>query len=97
MKQQVTYNKEIESWEDINLVKASLYEYIKERLEKDCGYYSPALTKHIDELTRSFAKTLKDKYDMAFSAQIVSALNNQGLLKEDVVKKLGEYQQDGAK
>ena len=35
MKQQVTYNKEIESWEDINLVKASLYEYIKERLEKD--------------------------------------------------------------
>ena len=34
-KLEVTYNKEIESWEDINLVKASLYEYIKERLEKD--------------------------------------------------------------
>lgn len=66
----------------------SLEEYIGIKFKKDSGWGSP--DKKIEELAKQFADELKKRYDLLFASQIVSKLNENGLLKEDVHKMLME-------
>ena len=44
----------------------------------------------IKRLAESYAKQLKDRYDIAFANRLVVKINEQGLLKEDVARLLLE-------
>ena len=63
-----------------------LTEYIKSQFENNTGWSSPidALRK----LANQFGAELKARYDVAFANQIVIKINEQGMLKDEVVKLL---------
>lgn len=46
------------------------------------------LDKFVKEATNRLGQEFKDRYDLLFASQIVSKLNEQGMLKEDVAKLL---------
>jgi hypothetical protein len=64
----------------------SIIQYVRDTFERNIGWGSP--NKKIEELGDKFGNELKQRYDTAFATRIVMRLNEQGMLKEDVVKKL---------
>lgn len=85
-----------------NLIKTIIEtEKVKSRYGKDevtlSDYIKEVFTRNnhdnkIDEAVKNIAKTqaaeLKNRYDLLFASQIVTKINEQGLLKDDVAKLL---------
>lgn len=67
----------------------SISEFIKGEIERT-SFNSDQLKRTIDDQTKKasslIAEELKKRYDILFASQIVSKLNEQGMLKEDVAK-----------
>lgn len=67
----------------------SISDYIKDDLERT-QFNSDSLKRTIDEQTKKssalISEELKKRYDLLFASQIVSKLNEQGMLKEDIAK-----------
>jgi len=66
----------------------SLVDYIKEVFVKNTGWSSPV--ESFKEFAKRFGAEMKQRYDIAFANQIVSKLNENGLLKDEAVAKLLE-------
>jgi len=60
----------------------SLEEYIEHKIHADRNWNSPK--EHIDKRAKEIADELKKRYDLLFATQIVSKLEDKGLLKENV-------------
>lgn len=67
---------------------ASIEEYIHSKFVKDTGWGSP--NDAIEKLAKRFAEEMKNRYDLMFATQIVSKMNDQGLLKNEALAKLLE-------
>ena len=61
-------------------------QHFKELFESNTGWNSP--TQKIADLAKKFGDELKARYDVVFANRIVVKLNEQGMLKEDVVRLL---------
>jgi hypothetical protein len=66
----------------------TLKEFIQNKFRSDSGWSSP--NEIIKKLAKEFGDELKKRYDLLFATHIVSKLNENGLLKEDVAKMLLE-------
>ncbi len=66
----------------------TLEDYIKYEFENKSGWNSPF--SKIKDLAKKFGDEMKSRYDLMFASQIVSRMNENGLLKEDVAKRLIE-------
>ena len=66
--------------------KISLKEYILYQIENSTGWNSP--NENIKKLAQQFGNDMKNRYDLLFASQLVAKMNENGLLKEDVAKKL---------
>ena len=69
----------------------SLSEWIIDELEKSLlteNRLKEFLTNQTKQTSDKISKELKDRYDMLFASQIVSKLNENGMLKEDIAKLL---------
>lgn len=69
----------------------SISDYLKEELKRVYLRDSDVdsfLRKHVKETTNKITKELKERYDMLFASQIVSKLNENKMLKDDVAKLL---------
>lgn len=66
--------------------KTTVEAFVKEAFEK--GEALNSVKSHIEKLSKTFADDMKKRYDAAFASQVVMKLNEQGFLKEDVVKAL---------
>ena len=66
--------------------KISLKEYILYQIEYNTGWNSP--NENIKKLAQQFGNDMKNRYDLLFASQLVAKINENGLLKEDVAKKL---------
>lgn len=64
----------------------TLKELIRYKFDKHSGWSSP--NEKIEKLAKSFAEDMKKRYDLLFASQLVSKLNDQGLLKEGVFESL---------
>lgn len=64
----------------------TLEELIKYKFDNSTGWQSPV--RKIEELAKSFGNEMKKRYDLLFASQIVTKMNENGLLKEDAAKKL---------
>jgi hypothetical protein len=67
----------------------SYSEYIEQELERQ--YMNDrsmrnTLDEIVGKLSKQFSAELKNRYDILFASQIVSKLNEQGMLKEDVAR-----------
>lgn len=81
----------------------TLKDFIEERITNDyfnernsaegvlSGYirsFDEKFKKELKDSSDKISKELKDRYDLLFASQIVSKLNENGMLNEDVAKKL---------
>ena len=66
--------------------KMSLKEYIYYQIQNNTGWNSP--NENIKKLAQQFGNDMKNRYDLLFASQLVAKMNENGLLKEDVAKKL---------
>lgn len=66
----------------------TIEEYIKEKFVYGYGWSSP--DEQIKKLAEKFGAEIKTRYDLLFASQLVSKLNDTGLLKKDVAKILLE-------
>lgn len=64
--------------------RVTIENYIKEKFEYDSGWSSPH--ENIKKLAQAFGQDMKNRYDLLFASQLVSKMNEAGLLKEDVAK-----------
>ena len=71
-----------------NGVEITLSDYIKNKFQNNTDWRSPDDT--IKALAKKFGDEMKARYDLLFASQIVQKLHENGLLKEDVAKKLLE-------
>lgn len=63
-----------------------LTDYIKQQFEGNIGWQHPI--ESLRKLANQFGAELKARYDVAFANQIVIKINEQGMLKDEVVKLL---------
>jgi hypothetical protein len=63
-------------------------DYIKKIFENNNGWGSPE--EKIKTLAKAYGDEMKKRYDLLFASQLVAKINENGLLKEDVAKKLLE-------
>lgn len=83
----------------------TLFEYIEDRINKDYfnpnntadnilnrKLYEKQINfeKMIEQSAEKIGSEIKDRYDLLFASQIVSNLNKQGMLKDDIAKILLE-------
>ena len=71
----------------------SVEDYIIDELNRNIGasnQFDRNIRDLIDKKASEIAKDLKDRYDLLFASQIVSNLNKQGMLKDDIAKILLE-------
>jgi argininosuccinate synthase len=71
----------------------SLEEFIVEQLNRNISVsrdFEDLSRKLVDNKSKEIVQGLKDRYDFLFASQIVSNLNKQGMLKEDIAKILLE-------
>lgn len=61
-------------------------DYVRECFNYNGGWTS--FEENIKKLAQAFSAELKQRYDLLFASQIVVKMQEQGLLKEDVVKLL---------
>lgn len=66
----------------------TLSEYIKDRFIGATRDSKVNLDKITKDIAVNMASELKDRYDLLFASQIVTKLNEQGMLKEDVARLL---------
>ena len=66
--------------------KMTLKEYILYLIQNNTNWNSP--NENIKKLAQKFGEEMKNRYDLLFASQLVAKMNENGLLKEDVVKKL---------
>jgi hypothetical protein len=66
----------------------SVTEYIREKFEHDSGWSSAS--ENIKNIATKFGQEMKNRYDMLFATQLVVKMNETGMLREDVAKKLLE-------
>ena len=66
--------------------KMTLKEYILYQIQNNTGWNSP--NENIKKLAQKFGEEMKNRYDLLFASQLVAKMNESGLLKEDVAKKL---------
>jgi hypothetical protein len=66
----------------------SLKDYILYQFEINTGWNSPK--EQIGKIAKTYGDEMKNRYDLLFASQLVAKMNEVGLLKEDVVKKLLE-------
>lgn len=66
----------------------TIREFIMQEFENHNGWNSPI--EQIKKLATAFGDELKKRYDLLYASQIVSKLNQNGLLKEDAAKLLLE-------
>ena len=66
--------------------KMTLKEYILYQIQNNTGWNSP--NENIKKLAQKFGEEMKNRYDLLFASQLVAKMNENGLLKEDVAKKL---------
>lgn len=64
----------------------SVNDYIKYKFIQDAGWSNNS--DRLKKLADQFGKEIKDRYDLLFASQIVSKLNGEGLLKDDIAKLL---------
>lgn len=74
----------------------SIVDYIKEELSRlrfETEYVQKYINskvssqkEYLENMAKDIVKELKDRYDMLFASQIVSKLNENGMLKEKVAK-----------
>ena len=64
----------------------TLEQYVKQRFLENSGWSSH--TTVINDIAKKFGQELKARYDVAFATQVVVRLNEQGMLKDEVVKLL---------
>ena len=64
----------------------TLKEYILYQIQNNTGWNSP--NENIKKLAQKFGEEMKNRYDLLFASQLVAKMNENGLLKEDVAKKL---------
>ena len=58
------------------------------RLNSVSSETNNVVKKHIEDISKTFQKELKERYDFAFAAQIVQKLHEGGMLKEGVANLL---------
>ena len=71
----------------------SLEEFIIEQLDRNISTsrdFEDLTRKLVQDKSKEIVQQLKDRYDLLFASQIVSNLNKQGMLKEDIAKILLE-------
>ena len=61
-------------------------DYIYYLFTQNSGWNSP--NENIKKLAKQFGDEMKNRYDLLFASQLVAKMNENGLLKEDVAKKL---------
>lgn len=66
--------------------QVTIAKYIEEKFKNSHGWGSP--DERIREIATKFGNELKQRYDILFASQLVSKLNTNGMLKEDVAKLL---------
>lgn len=66
----------------------TLKEYVKECINYNSGWDS--FEENIKKIAKSFSDEMKQRYDLLFASHIVSKLSENGLLKDDVAKRLCE-------
>ena len=66
--------------------KMTLKEYILYQIQNNTGWNSA--NENIKKLAQKFGEEMKNRYDLLFASQLVAKMNENGLLKEDVAKKL---------
>ncbi len=66
--------------------KIDLKEFIEKKINDDNVHRS--ITKYIDMQATNYVTGLKERYDMLFASQVVMKMSEQGLLKDDMLKKL---------
>ena len=64
----------------------SIQEWIEDRFLKDSNWHS--IQDRVGKVAEGFAKELRDKHDLLFASQIVSRLDKEGLLKDNVAQLL---------
>ncbi len=62
--------------------------YVKKLFETNNGWGSP--DEKIKNLAKAYGDEMKKRYDLLFASQLVAKIHENGLLKEDVAKKLLE-------
>lgn len=67
--------------------EVTIEEYIKDMFQRNNGWSANA-NDTIKALAGAFSKQMKERYDLVFASQIVSKMQEQGFLKEDVAEKL---------
>lgn len=68
--------------------EVTLEEYVRECFQVNSNWSN--FEKTIQNITTSFAKELRERYDLNFASQVVVRLGEQGFLKEDISKLLTE-------
>lgn len=73
-----------------NLIKdrqeISISDYLKNVFNNHHGWNNPA--EQVAKLAKEHGNKLKQQYDLVYASQIVAALNENGLLKDDAAKLL---------
>jgi hypothetical protein len=68
----------------------SIEEYINENVDAEYFHngnkFDVMVRDYLSKKTESIGKDLKDRYDLLFASQIVSNLNKNGMLKDDIAK-----------
>ncbi len=68
--------------------EVTVEEWIKERFEDSTNHST--LRNIVDNNAKILSKEIRDRYDLLFATQIVTKMNEQGLLKEGVFQSLVE-------
>lgn len=77
-------NNKVKAYSGSDLV--TIQQYIRDMFERGSGWNNP--NDKIEKLAKGFSEELKKRYDLMFASQIVIKLNEQGMLKDEVMKLL---------
>jgi len=65
-------------------------DHAKEMFTRESSWNRNNALDCIKEMAKKFAEEMKARYDLAFASQVVATMNENGLLKEDVLKTLAK-------
>lgn len=65
----------------------SLQEYVSTAFNKDFdNNYRKILERIVEDKTKNICEEIKKRYDLLFASQLISKMNDQNMLKEDIAK-----------
>lgn len=65
----------------------SLQEYVSITFNKDFdNNYKKRLDNIVESKTKNICEEIKKRYDLLFASQLISKMNDQNMLKEDIAK-----------